>query len=96
MRKMMSLGLAILLALPAAGLAATAEEAAIQQLQQQIQKLSAELEALAKKVEASKQAAPPLRQAPAAAAHHRPKSKNCPAASIPSKSTRPRPHRVLR
>jgi outer membrane murein-binding lipoprotein Lpp len=58
MKRLVSLGLIALLALPVATLAASPEEAAIQQLQQQIQKLSAELEALAKKVEESKQAAP--------------------------------------
>jgi hypothetical protein len=58
MRRFLSLGLLALLALPASGLAASPEEDAIQQLQQQIQKLSAELEALAKKVEESKEAAP--------------------------------------
>jgi hypothetical protein len=64
-----SLGLVALLALPVATQAASQEEAAIQQLQQQIQKLSAELEALAKKVEESKpQAVLPAPPAPPAQA----------------------------
>ena len=65
MKRLVSLGLVALLALPVATLAASQEEIAIQELQKQIQKLSAELESLAKKVEESKQAAPP---APAVAA----------------------------
>lgn len=68
MRRFLSLGLLALLALPASGLAASPEEDAIQQLQQQIQKLSAELETLAKKLEESKQAAPPAQPAPVQAA----------------------------
>jgi len=59
MKRLVSLGLVTLLAMPVATQAASPEEAAIQQLQQQIQKLSAELEAPAKKVEESKQVAPP-------------------------------------
>ncbi|MDT8440049.1 MAG: DUF3373 family protein [Desulfuromonadales bacterium] len=54
MKRFVNLGLIALLALPATTLATTPEEAALQQLQQQIEKLSAELEALSKKVEASK------------------------------------------
>ncbi|NJC88521.1 MAG: DUF3373 domain-containing protein [Desulfuromonas sp.] len=57
MKKFVTLGLMALLALPANGLAA-GEDAAIQQLQEQIQKLSAQLEALSKRVEANKQAVP--------------------------------------
>lgn len=43
MRRSLAMGLMALLALPAAGLAASPEEAAIQELQKQIQKLSEEL-----------------------------------------------------
>lgn len=57
MRRLVCLGLAALLALPAAGLAATPEEVAIQELQQKIQQLSAALESLSKQVEESKKPA---------------------------------------
>ena len=70
MKKLLALGLIILMALPANVLAA-GEEAAIKQLQEQIQKLSAQLDALAKQVEANKvaaQSAQPAVAAPAAQA----------------------------
>lgn len=59
MKRLLCLGMAALLALPAAGLAATPEEVAIQELQQKIQQLSAALEALSKKVEESKKTEAP-------------------------------------
>lgn len=51
MKKFLPLGLIALLALPAASLAASPEEAAIQELQKQIQKLSAELEDLSDRLD---------------------------------------------
>ncbi len=67
MKKLLALGLIILMALPANVLAA-GEEATIKQLQEQIQKLSAQLDALAKQVEANKMAAQSAPKAPAAPA----------------------------
>ena len=70
MKKLLALGLMVLLAFPANVLAA-GEEATIKQLQEQIQKLSVQLEALAKQVEANKteaQSAAKVQAAPAAPA----------------------------
>ncbi len=53
MRRILSLGLTALLALPAAALAATPEEAAIQELQKQIQALSTELEDLSDRLDSA-------------------------------------------